>query len=87
MDVPVVTLSDVCQKHGMWHVDFLSIDVEGFEMDVLIGVDWSRFEAKVICIEDHGLSLSKPASSIHNTLITQGYTLVCRTPSTSFYTH
>lgn len=33
-------------------VDFLSIDVEGYEHAVLDGINWSEFTAKIICIEN-----------------------------------
>jgi len=33
-------------------VDFLSVDVEGSEMDVLKSIDLDRWEVKVICVEN-----------------------------------
>jgi FkbM family methyltransferase len=33
------------------HIDFLKIDVEGAEADVLSGMDWSRHRPSVLCIE------------------------------------
>ena len=40
-DVPVTTLAAVCAKHAPATIDFLKIDVEGTEADVIAGADWS----------------------------------------------
>ena len=44
---PVVTVSDLIEKHGLDSVDLLKIDVERAELDVLNGVDdrdWSKIQ-------------------------------------------
>jgi len=37
LDVDIVTLQDYAETHGVEHVDFLKVDVEGAELDVLLG--------------------------------------------------
>jgi FkbM family methyltransferase len=37
--MPVTTLAKLCEKHGLGSIDFLKIDVEGAEGDVLFGGD------------------------------------------------
>src|SRR6516165_4095456 len=49
--LPVVTLASLCETHGLNEIDFLKIDVEGAEVDVLSGGDWNRFRPKVIVAE------------------------------------
>ncbi len=50
--VAVTTLAAVCAAHAADRViDFLSIDVEGHERDVLLGGDFARFRPRVIMIE------------------------------------
>ena len=51
MNVPVTTLRALCENHAPAAIDFLKIDVEGAERDVLIGGDWLRFRPKVIVLE------------------------------------
>jgi len=49
--MPVVTLAQLCAEHDVREIDFLKIDVEGGEADVLHGGDWERYRPKVIVIE------------------------------------
>lgn len=49
--IPVNKLSRILTKHKVRNIDFLSIDTEGSEMNVLRSNDWKRFRPKVICIE------------------------------------
>lgn len=47
----VVTLAQLCAQHDLGEIDFLKIDVEGGEADVLHGGDWERYRPKVVLIE------------------------------------
>jgi FkbM family methyltransferase len=50
--VNVVTLASICEQHVTGQsIDFLSIDVEGHEREVLEGADFTRFRPRVIVIE------------------------------------
>ncbi len=49
--MPILTMAELCEKHGVTDIDFLKIDVEGAEADVLMGNDWKRFRPKVIVAE------------------------------------
>jgi FkbM family methyltransferase len=49
--VPVRTLDSLLEEHNVTTIDFLKIDVEGSEGDVLAGVDLSRWRPRVIVIE------------------------------------
>ena len=51
MAMPVTTLSALCEQHAPGPIDFLKIDVEGAEKDVLEGGDWLRFRPKVVILE------------------------------------
>jgi hypothetical protein len=46
------TCNHVLEQCGLDHLDFLSIDVEGAEFDVLLGIDLNRLAPKVILIEN-----------------------------------
>jgi FkbM family methyltransferase len=49
--VPAMTLAELCEQHAVTAIDFLKVDVEGLEGDVLRGNDWDRFRPKVVVIE------------------------------------
>ncbi|MGE0766183.1 MAG: FkbM family methyltransferase [Hyphomicrobiaceae bacterium] len=49
--LPMLTLADLCRQHGLDRIDFLKIDVEGAEADVLAGNDWTRYRPKIVVAE------------------------------------
>jgi FkbM family methyltransferase len=51
ISVPVCTLSALLDKHGIKKVDFLSLDVEGYEPEALKGIDFSRHRPRFMLIE------------------------------------
>ena len=53
VEVSTVTLASVCREHVPegTEIDFLKVDVEGWETDVLRGHDWDRWRPKVLVIE------------------------------------
>ena len=51
MQVPVKTLANLCEQYAPREIDWLKIDVEGAEKDVLSGNDWQRFRPKIITLE------------------------------------
>jgi FkbM family methyltransferase len=44
-------LSTLLDKHNMQHIDFFSLDVEGYELEVLKGLDFTRHRPTYILIE------------------------------------
>jgi hypothetical protein len=56
---------DVFRAHGVSRIDFWSLDVEGGELQVLLGMDWS-IPVYVLLIE----SVTPP---IRNLLLRQGF--------------
>ncbi|MTW16194.1 FkbM family methyltransferase [Rhodoplanes serenus] len=48
---PMTTLASLCAAEGITAIDFLKIDVEGGEADVLAGNDWTRLRPKVVLVE------------------------------------
>ena len=49
--MPMVTLAELCATHAPAVIDFLSIDVEGAEADVIAGADWRRFRPRIVIVE------------------------------------
>lgn len=45
-------LSAICDEYVRDHpIDFLKIDVEGFERDVIKGMNWTKYRPRILCIE------------------------------------
>jgi len=49
--VMVETLATIFKKHNVKKIQFLKVDVEGYEEQVLVGNDWGNFRPEVLCIE------------------------------------
>jgi FkbM family methyltransferase len=50
--VPVMTLAEVCEQYVRQPIDFLSIDAELHEREVIEGQDWRRWRTRIIVVED-----------------------------------
>ncbi len=51
--IAVVTLAEVCERHvGDRTIDFLKVDAEGYERQVLLGADFGRWRPRVLLIEN-----------------------------------
>jgi FkbM family methyltransferase len=74
MTVPVATLRTLCEQHAPATIDFLKIDVEGAEREVLLGGDWRRFRPKVVVLEALAPVTMAPAWEVWEPrLTTQSY--------------
>lgn len=75
--VDCVTLNTAFEQHRVpSSIDFLSIDTEGSEIDVLSGLDLERYDVKFMVIEHNG-DVSKKEKIIKH-LASFGYMEVCR---------
>jgi FkbM family methyltransferase len=74
MTVPVTTLQALCEQNTPDAIDFLKIDVEGAEREVLLGGDWRRFRLKVVVLEALAPVTMAPAWEAWEPLLTgSGY--------------
>jgi len=78
--VKVMTLNAVLQNAGLTQIDFLSLDVEGHEIEVMRGLDFAKYKPDLILVEDGVRNLAK-----HNFLKSCGYKLVKRTTLNNWY--
>jgi len=84
--MPVITLAQLCESQGVGSIDFLKVDVEGAEADVLFGGDWKRFRPKVIVAEAVTPMASAPSwQDWEPFLIAQGYRFVLFDTLNRFY--
>jgi len=80
IQVHVKTLDELIKKRGWSHINLLSIDTEGTEVDVLRGINLDEVKCDLILIEDWGRDLS-----IHSYLTKHGYKRIRRTGFNSWY--
>ena len=70
--VPTVTLRDLLHRHGAPKViDYMSIDTEGSEFDILSGFDFDEWDVRVISVE-HNMKPQREA--LFDLLSRHGYT-------------
>ncbi len=50
--IHVTTLKQVCEEHVNSTIDFLKIDAEGFEREILLGADFEKWRPRVMVIEN-----------------------------------
>ena len=81
IEVPVRTLDSVLDGgRSAEPIDFLSIDVEGHEIEVLRGFDFARWQPRLILVEDHVADLGQaPLSDA------AGYRLIRRYENNGWY--
>ena len=51
VDVPTKTLTSILDRCQVKTIDLLSLDVEGFELNVLKGLDFEKYQPKYMLIE------------------------------------
>jgi FkbM family methyltransferase len=81
IQVEVKTLDDILtEAKAPVPLDFVSVDVEGHEIDVLSGFDIARWRPRLILLEDHVGNLDK-----YRALRAAGYRLVRHTEFNGWY--
>ncbi len=61
IDVTCYRLNDLLERHGLYNIDYLSIDVEGAEYGILSDIDFNRFGISVIGVENNYLDHRIPS--------------------------
>ena len=51
--IPSKTLNAIIEENNIEHVDYLSIDTEGSELNVLMGIDLHKYKVTVISVENN----------------------------------
>lgn len=88
-DLQTHTLNEVLDEYlpkGQ-EIDFLSVDVEGLDFEVLKSNNWSTYCPKVVLVEATGNSLEEiMLSNIYKLLRDNGYQLYAKTVNTLIFT-
>ena len=88
IEVPIWTLAQVVADYVPGPVDFLKVDVEGFEREVLAGADWYSFRPRVVVIEATVPKSDEPAHEAWEPILLEaGYRLALFDGLNRFYAH
>lgn len=87
--VPMRSLEDILDEHlpSNTAIDFLSVDVEGLDLEVLQSNNWEKYHPKVVLAECWESDLETiHQSEIYVFLAQQGYKLFAKTTNTLIFT-
>jgi FkbM family methyltransferase len=88
VEVSVERLDSVLERHlpAGQRIDFLTVDVEGYDLKVIQSNNWTKFRPAYVLVEALDSSLSTVAKLPLNLFLAgQGYNLYAKTVNTLFY--
>jgi hypothetical protein len=86
IDLEATTILDIFQKEINNEIHLLNIDIEGEELNALIGSNLDTFRPGVICIEIKNKSIYDiQDSEIFKYIVGFGYRLIAKTPLDSIF--
>lgn len=53
IELPCVRLNDILDRYGVTHVDYLSLDTEGSELEILKSIDFSKVTIDMMSVENN----------------------------------
>jgi FkbM family methyltransferase len=82
IDTPCHTIDGLARDHGMSRIDYLSVDTEGGELEILQSVDFSRLDVNLITVENN-----YGDSRLRMILGRSGFRLIARIARDEVYQH
>jgi FkbM family methyltransferase len=76
--IDLLKTSELFEKYSIKHIDFLSIDTEDFDTNVILGIDFNVVTIKLVCIEHI-------TTSMNNYLLNNNYKEIYRTLGNIFF--
>ena len=79
-------ISDLDLSFSPFHRSFLTVDVEGFDLQVLRSINWDKFRPRVVCVEawESNIEIN---SEISEFLTFNGYLEMEKTELSRIYVH
>ncbi len=90
-EIETFTLAEILDKYlpgKIKQIDFMSVDVETLDLDVLMSNNWDKYKPGFILVEDLMFDIKNPGKSeISNFLSKFGYSFFAKTVNTFFFKH
>lgn len=84
VSVTTRTLNEILAESGLeGPIDFLNVDCEGEDSNVLAGLDWDKWKPLVVAVEAHVLSERRQLEAY---MASKGYALASQVLVTSIFT-
>jgi FkbM family methyltransferase len=62
-EVPSLTFESLCRKHRIQELDLLLIDAQGYDYEIIKGIDFNRHRPRLLIYESSGFSAAERAQS------------------------
>jgi len=79
IEVPLTTLATYVEKHNIREIDFLKVDAEGHDLEVLRSLNWDALQPRLIMSEFEDCKLNKTNDEFKlmaDFLVEKGYSLI-----------
>ncbi|MCH9621669.1 MAG: hypothetical protein S4CHLAM20_10940 [Chlamydiia bacterium] len=73
IEVDCFLLNDILEEYDIYHIDLLSMDTEGGELEILRSIDYNKFDIDVILVENNFME-----GSFRHFMRSKGYDLIHR---------
>ena len=82
-----ININEILSAESVSFVDFMNIDIEGAELEVLTTLDFDTYSPKVICVEIHEVDIvTALETDVARYLFSKGYVCVGSTVISFFFT-
>jgi len=65
ISIPLKNINDIMATYFKPWPNFISLDVEGLDLDILRSMDFDRFKPEVICVETISFSITNTEEKLH----------------------
>lgn len=85
--IKTIKINDVLEKYKYQNIDFMSIDVEGLEYEIIKSINLKRYNINIFCIEilKHNKKSVMKCNKLINYLKKKNYLLISKTPINYFF--
>jgi len=82
LTIPMRTINEILSENNLFYIDYLSIDIEGGELDVLQTLDFDKFRIRIMTVENNAREANP---LIQQFLESKGFRFVMRLEQDELY--